>query len=116
MFGNLYELGPQQVTDALSLEPSPWAWNRRHMALLFIDQPIGTGFSLRGHRELPTDEETVATDLYVALQRLWADHDVLQGRPLLIAGESYAGKYVPSLGRMGVMWQQSSTATSDTLS
>lgn len=93
MFGNLYELGPQRVHDTDSgpdLEDNPWAWNRRHMALLFIDQPIGTGFSLQGHRDIPTDEATVAADLYVALQQLWK-LDVFKGRSLLIAGESYAG-------------------------
>lgn len=93
MFGNLYELGPQRVRDAAppTLEDAPWAWNRRHMALLFIDQPIGTGFSLRGHRPLPSDEAEIASDLYVALQWLWANQEVLHKRPLLIAGESYAG-------------------------
>lgn len=93
MFGSLYELGPQRVVDASgtpTLEDAPWAWNRRHMALLFIDQPIGTGFSLRGHRDLPSDEATVAADLYVALQELW-HLEALEGRPLFIAGESYAG-------------------------
>ncbi len=43
-FGNLYELGPQLVTRNLSLAENEGAWNRR-AGLLFIDQPVGTGFS-----------------------------------------------------------------------
>lgn len=47
MFGNLYEIGPQIVTKDLELVPWRGAWNRI-FGLLFIDQPIGTGFSISG--------------------------------------------------------------------
>uniref|UniRef100_A0A0E0DUX0 Serine carboxypeptidase-like n=1 Tax=Oryza meridionalis TaxID=40149 RepID=A0A0E0DUX0_9ORYZ len=39
------QLGPYFVDrDALSLSPNPFSWNRR-FGLLFIDNPLGTGFS-----------------------------------------------------------------------
>lgn len=47
MFGNLFELGPFLANDSLGLEPNAGAWNRQ-FGLLFIDQPIGTGFSPTG--------------------------------------------------------------------
>lgn len=40
----------------------------------------------------------VATDLYVGLQKFFGKYQDLQPRPLFITGESYAGKYVPSIG------------------
>ena len=48
MFGNLYELGPYRVNDTGNgLEPNPGSWNRI-FGLIFIDQPLGTGFSRKG--------------------------------------------------------------------
>lgn len=46
-FGNFYELGPFLVNDSLALVANAGAWNQKH-GLLFIDQPIGTGFSRAG--------------------------------------------------------------------
>ena len=46
-FGNYYELGPEWVTPNLKLIPNPGAWNRG-AGLIFIDQPVGTGFSPSG--------------------------------------------------------------------
>ncbi|KAJ0692851.1 putative carboxypeptidase C [Helianthus annuus] len=50
MTGNFYELGPFRVTPSLThnvehlvLEPNPGPWNRI-FGLLFLDNPIGTGF------------------------------------------------------------------------
>lgn len=46
-FGNLYELGPQRVQPDLRLKQNIGAWNFE-AGLLFLDQPIGVGFSLAG--------------------------------------------------------------------
>lgn len=98
MFGNLYELGPAWVNEkSLQLVPNPGAWNRR-FGLLFIDQPVGSGFSIAGSLGIPSDETQIATDLYAGLQNFYALYEGLQSRPLFITGESYAGKYVPALG------------------
>ena len=50
-----------------------------------------------GRGKIPTTETEVAEDLYAALQQFFQAPG-LQGRPLYVAGESYAGKYVPSIG------------------
>ena len=36
--------------------------------------------------------------LYAGLQAFFAAHPALQRRPFFVAGESYAGKFVPLLG------------------
>jgi hypothetical protein len=41
-------------------------------------------------RALPTDEMTLAADLYAALQSFFLAYPHLQRRPLVISGESYA--------------------------
>ncbi|KAK9864784.1 hypothetical protein WJX84_011664 [Apatococcus fuscideae] len=97
LFGDLYEIGPKAVTSDLVLEPRRGAWNRI-FGLLFIDQPIGTGFSVSGQHRIPMEEMGIASDLYIGLQSFYAKHAYLAARPLIIAGESYAGKYVPSIG------------------
>ena len=43
----LYELGPDSVQPNLRLKKNPGAWNFE-AGLLFMDQPIGTGFSPAG--------------------------------------------------------------------
>lgn len=40
--------------------------------------------------------------LYAGLQAFFRAHPALQRRPLFVAGESYAGKFVPSLGTLPV--------------
>jgi vitellogenic carboxypeptidase-like protein len=42
----------------------------------------------------------VAADLYIGLQEFFTRYEHLQSRPLFITGESYAGKYVPSIGAL----------------
>eukprot|EP00884_Botryococcus_braunii_P019093 jgi/Botrbrau1/5868/Bobra.0366s0047.1 len=97
MIGNFYSLGPYWVDNNLQLKENPGAWNR-HYGLLFIDNPIGTGFSELGHATIPEDEDHIATDLYAAILSFFREYKAYRKRPLFIMGESYAGKYVPSLG------------------
>ena len=47
MFGMLYINGPVFVRPNLTLVENPGRWNRRY-GTLYIDQPIGTGFSEAG--------------------------------------------------------------------
>ena len=42
----------------------------------------------------------VAADLYIGLQGFFSRYEELQGRPLFVTGESYEGKYVPSIGAL----------------
>ncbi|GFR46980.1 hypothetical protein Agub_g8632, partial [Astrephomene gubernaculifera] len=74
------------------------SWNRL-FGLLLVDQPVGTGYSVAGagNSSIPTDEMGMATHLYTALQGFYRAHAELATRPLFITGESYAGKYVPSI-------------------
>ncbi|GJP33334.1 hypothetical protein CLOM_g17878 [Closterium sp. NIES-68] len=112
MIGNFYELGPWKVAvtnediDSLRLERNPWAWNRRY-GLLFIDNPVGTGFSVViSNEDIPQDQPTVAKHLFHALSAFFDMHSGLCDRPFFITGESYAGKYVPELSCLLMEQQQ----------
>ncbi|KAJ8437830.1 hypothetical protein Cgig2_000384 [Carnegiea gigantea] len=98
MTGNFYELGPWRVNHAIQLEPNDGAWNRA-LGLLFLDNPIGTGFSIAANSdEIPRDQPGVAKHLFIAIQSFVALDPVFKSRPIYITGESYAGKYVPAIG------------------
>ncbi|XP_027348303.1 serine carboxypeptidase-like 50 [Abrus precatorius] len=98
MIGNFYELGPWRVTKSLTLQPNPGAWNRI-FGLLFLDSPIGTGFSIASTpQEIPIDQNAVAKHLFAAITRFVQLGPVFKNRPIYITGESYAGKYVPAIG------------------
>lgn len=100
MIGNFYELGPWRISGGsdLGLQQNDAPWNRV-FGLLFLDSPIGSGFSIAPSEEhIPTNQDEVAKDLYVALQAFFALNPSFRERPFYVTGESYAGKYVPSLG------------------
>jgi len=65
----------------------------------------GTGFCswCPGKHGIPTDEMEIAEDLYEGLQGFFRKRPELRRRPLFITGESYAGKYVPSIGRLRIL-------------
>ena len=104
MIGNFFELGPWRVnfhkakSDPLVLESNSGSWNRI-FGLLFLDNPIGTGFSIASTpQEIPRDQYTVATHLFAAITSFIALDPLFKFRPIYITGESYAGKYVPAIG------------------
>ncbi|XP_027153567.1 serine carboxypeptidase-like 50 [Coffea eugenioides] len=98
MLGNFYELGPWLVSSNVSVKPNPGAWNRI-FGLLFIDNPIGTGFSIAASpQEIPRNQHDVAKHLFIAIKKFIKLDDLFKTRPIYVAGESYAGKYVPALG------------------
>ncbi|XP_022776394.1 serine carboxypeptidase-like 50 [Durio zibethinus] len=105
MIGNLFELGPWRVVsshkqnpDHLSLERNPGSWNRL-FGLLFLDNPIGTGFSIASTpQEIPRDQHSVAKHLFAAITSFISSDPLFKCRPIYITGESYAGKYVPAIG------------------
>jgi len=99
MIGNFYELGPWRVISrATDLERNPGAWNRL-FGLLFVDNPIGVGFSIAAsQQDIPTNQRQVAEHLYAALVEFLEQNPSFENRPVYFTGESYAGKYVPAIG------------------
>ncbi|OIS95624.1 serine carboxypeptidase-like 50 [Nicotiana attenuata] len=105
MLGNFYELGPWRVSSSLrhnvehiSLDPNPGSWNRI-FGLLFLDNPIGTGFSMAATpEEIPRNQNDVAKHLFIATRKFLKLDRSFKTRPIYFTGESYAVKYVPAFG------------------
>ncbi len=60
--------------------------------MVWVEQPVGTGFS-QGTPDA-TSEADVARE-FLGFFKNFVDLFALQGRKIFIAGESYAGYYVP---------------------
>lgn len=97
LFGLFTELGPLIAKkEGFALRKYHWAINNH---LIFIDNPVGTGFSFTDNDQAYCeDEDCVAKGLYSTLTQFLQLFPHLKNNPLYLTGESYAGKYIPSLG------------------
>ncbi|XP_059429796.1 serine carboxypeptidase-like 51 [Corylus avellana] len=91
--GNFEEVGPLD-TD---LKPRNSTW-LQIADLLFVDNPVGTGYSFVDDEKLyvKTDEEA-GNDLTTLLEKIFNKNESLQKSPLFIVAESYGGKYAVTL-------------------
>lgn len=65
--------------------------------MIYIDNPVGSGFSFTNPDGYRSDMPGVAVDLYSALYQFFMLFPWLQTKEFYIAGESYAGKYIPAI-------------------
>jgi len=80
------------------LTPRNVTWNSNY-AMLYIDNPVGVGFSYTGDNAgYSLDEDAVALNLYTALVLFFSTYSNYASNDFYITGESYAGKYLPALG------------------
>lgn len=96
LFGLFTENGPLQVVNGnFAKRKYNWALNHH---LIYIDNPVGTGFSFtKNDKGYCTDEAQVGQQLYATLVQFFKLFPELQTRKFFVTGESYGGKYVPSL-------------------
>jgi len=96
---SLYENGPfalERRGEDVVLTRRAHAWNDAGH-LLFVDSPVGTGFSYSSsRRDAARDEVTVAEDLLQFLYAFFLRRPDLADVPVFVTGESYAGHYVPA--------------------
>jgi carboxypeptidase C (cathepsin A) len=95
LYGFFLEHGPYVVRKDLTLEKRQKSWTKKAHYLV-IDQPAGVGFS-HGTKDVFVNESEAMDQLYAALQGFYARYPELLSHPLYIAGQSYAGKYIPQL-------------------
>ena len=92
-----YENGPYHITPDLKLEVTEHGWDTVSN-LVYVDQPINTGFS---YSDDPSDEvhdeSVVAEDMLQFLAEFVEAHPELEGNDFYVTGESYAGHYVPAV-------------------
>lgn len=97
LFALMTEMGPITVnndgTQALLNEELAWT---REYGMVFVDNPVGVGFSLSDPDGLATKREDYMTTLYSFISQFFQLFPDLQRNDFYITGESYAGKYVPA--------------------
>ncbi|KAL2484038.1 Serine carboxypeptidase-like 31 [Forsythia ovata] len=101
-YGATQEIGPFLVdSDGRGLKFNSYSWNTE-ANLLFLESPIGAGFSYSntsGDYDILGDD-FAANDAYVFLHEWFLKFPSYRTRKFYIAGESYAGKYVPELAEL----------------
>eukprot|EP00743_Colponemidia_sp_Colp-15_P002093 GILK01002270.1.p1 GENE.GILK01002270.1~~GILK01002270.1.p1 ORF type:complete len:475 (-),score=74.65 GILK01002270.1:187-1569(-) len=97
LIGLFYETGPYRIDEHVRLQQNLHSWTK--MAnMLYIDQPVGTGFSYVEKEEgYAVNEAMVVQHLYTALQQFFTLYPSLRRLPFYTFGESYAAKYLLNL-------------------
>ncbi|KAJ9650863.1 hypothetical protein H2198_009833 [Neophaeococcomyces mojaviensis] len=90
--GLFLELGPSRINEKLELVYNPYSWNR-NASVIFLDQPVNVGYSYSSS----SVSNTVAAskDVYALLTLFFKQFPEYAHQDFHIAGESYAGHYIP---------------------
>ncbi|KAJ5074446.1 serine carboxypeptidase-like 48-related [Anaeramoeba ignava] len=97
MVGMFMENGPVLISSNGTLYNNPYSWNKL-LNMLYIDNPAGTGFSyVNNSAGYVVDEDDMANELYIGLTIFFQKYTKYFGNDLYIFGESYGGKYTPSI-------------------
>jgi len=97
LFGLFVESGPFTVLRNLDLESKDVTWIDSYN-MLYFDQPAGTGFSFTdSEKGYAKNMDDVSRDMYEALRQFFTVFPELLDSDFYVAGESYAGKYVPAI-------------------
>ncbi|KAL8642100.1 MAG: hypothetical protein Q9228_001185 [Teloschistes exilis] len=90
--GLFLELGPSFIDEDLNVVQNPYSWNS-NASVIFLDQPVNTGFSYSGS----SVSNTIAAgkDVYALLTLFFKTFPEYAHQDFHIAGESYAGHYIP---------------------
>ncbi|BAT87042.1 hypothetical protein LR48_Vigan09g247900 [Vigna angularis] len=101
-YGATQEIGPFLVnTDGKSLMFNNFTWNKE-ANMLFLESPVGVGFSYSNTTTeyAQLGDDFTANDAYTFLHNWFLKFPLYRTRTFYIAGESYAGKYVPELAEL----------------
>ncbi|KAL6519746.1 Serine carboxypeptidase-like 26 [Orobanche minor] len=101
-YGAAVELGPLRVgKNGAALEFNQHSWNKE-ANLLFLESPIGVGFSYTNTSSDFTELNDVfaAEDAYNFLVKWLERFPHFRSHDFFISGESYAGHYVPQLAEL----------------
>ncbi|GAB2223615.1 hypothetical protein Droror1_Dr00017756 [Drosera rotundifolia] len=101
-YGAVEELGPLHILpDGKTLYLNPYSWNKL-ANVLFLESPVGVGFSYSNTSSdlYSAGDNSTAEDSYTFLVEWFKRFPQYQHREFFIAGESYAGHYVPQLSHL----------------
>jgi len=94
MDGALMEVGPYRMKDSNTLVENEASWHE-FANLLFVDQPVGTGFSYVNTNHFLHELDDMASQFITFLARFFEIFPEYEQDDIYIAGESYAGQHIP---------------------
>ncbi|ODV81773.1 peptidase S10, serine carboxypeptidase [Suhomyces tanzawaensis NRRL Y-17324] len=93
--GLFFELGPSFINGSVQPEYNPYSWNS-NASVIFLDQPVNVGLSYtEDPHQAPNTTAAASPDVFAFLELFFTKFDHLQKNKFHIAGESYAGHYIP---------------------
>uniref|UniRef100_A0A1B6KG38 Carboxypeptidase n=1 Tax=Graphocephala atropunctata TaxID=36148 RepID=A0A1B6KG38_9HEMI len=96
MFGLFEEeIGPWNHLKT-GFVPNKYTWTK-NFNILFIDQPVGTGYSFTNQSCYAENMTVVRNDMYSALVQFFTLFPELKDNKFFMVGESYAGMYIPAI-------------------
>lgn len=96
LYGLFMENGPVYINKYNTLSEREYSWNR-NLNLLYIDNPVGAGFSFTNSSAgYLTNQVDIGINLFSALKQILQLFELTKNE-FYISGESYAGKYIPTL-------------------
>lgn len=98
MDGALMEVGPYRVNDDGTLQYNDGSWNE-FANLLFVDNPVGTGFSYVNTDSYLHELDEMADQFVTFLDKWFKLFPEYEHDDLYFAGESYAGQYIPYIAK-----------------
>ncbi|KAJ9193558.1 hypothetical protein DTO166G4_585 [Paecilomyces variotii] len=92
--GALMEVGPYRLKDDHTLEYNNGSWDE-FANLLFVDQPVGTGFSYVNTNSFLHELDEMGAQFITFLTNWFQLFPEYENDDIYIAGESYAGQHIP---------------------
>ena len=96
--GLLTEQGPFRPSAHGWLLPNDFAWTR-YASVVFIEQPVGVGFSRSGKMAETYSDGNAASDNYRFVVNFFERFRELKKNEFYITSESYGGHYMPMLAK-----------------
>ncbi|KAJ1327133.1 hypothetical protein BSLG_010480 [Batrachochytrium salamandrivorans] len=95
MDGMFLENGPFRVNSDGTLSKNIYAW-RQNAHMLYVDQPVGTGYSYSTKNERFSKMIDISNNFVSFLENFFNTFPEYRRFDLHIAGESFAGIYIPN--------------------
>lgn len=94
MLSLFQQVGPAKINENLDITSNNFSWTSR-ASMIFLDQPVNTGFSFGSGRVNTTAD--AAKDVYSLMTLFFQQFPQYAKQDFHVAGSSYSGHYVPAI-------------------
>lgn len=100
MHSVFYQNGPFRLNPDLTLRKNEFSFNNI-ADVLYVDQPLGTGFSnCTNSSWIPHHEDIILADMVHFLNQFFERYPAYRGRPLYLVSQGYGSHFVLPFARM----------------